>query len=245
MEINISDSKVELGQQAAIKGASLIQQAMIERGKARIILATGTSQFELLSALLKQPIDWPKVTVFHLDEYIGLSASHPASFRKYLKERFADKARLQQFNYVNGENDPVQECARLKQLINRSPIDVAFIGIGENGHLAFNDPPANFATEEPYIQVQLDDACRNQQYREGWFSTFDQVPKEAISMSIQQILKSKSIICSVPDQRKARAVKNSLQEPISPMTPASILRQHPATWLFLDQDSASLLDGVE
>lgn len=245
MEINISNSKIELGQQAAIKGASLIQQAIIERGKARIILATGTSQFELLSALLKQPIDWRKVTVFHLDEYIGLPKSHPASFRKYLKERFADKVRLQQFNYVNGEKNPADECARLKKLINRSPIDVAFIGIGENGHLAFNDPPADFDTEEAYIQVQLDEACRNQQFREGWFSTFDQVPKEAISMSIQQILKSKSIICSVPDQRKARAVKNSLQEPISPMNPASILRQHPATWLFLDQDSASLLDGVE
>lgn len=241
MEINISDSKVELGQRAAIKGASLIEQAMIERGKARIILATGTSQFELLSALLKQPIDWPKVTVFHLDEYIGLPASHPASFRKYLKERFADKARLQQFNYVNGENNPDDECARLKKLINRSPIDVAFIGIGENGHLAFNDPPADFDTEEPYIQVQLDEACRNQQFGEGWFSSLNQVPKNAISMSIQQILKSKSIVCSVPDQRKARAVKNSLQEPISPMNPASILRQHPATWLFLDKGSAALL----
>ena len=241
MEISISDSKVDLGQQAAIKGASLIQTTIQEKGSARIILATGASQFELLSALLKQPIDWPKVTVFHLDEYIGLPKSHPASFRKYLKERFADKVRIRQFNYVNGENNPVHECARLKQLINRSPIDVAFIGIGENGHLAFNDPPADFDTEEPYIQVQLDEACRNQQFREGWFSTLEQVPKEAISMSIQQILKSKSIICSVPDQRKARAVKNSLQEPISPLNPASILRQHPATWLFLDKASAGLL----
>jgi glucosamine-6-phosphate deaminase len=241
MEISISDSKVDLGQQAAIKGASLIQTTIQEKGSARIILATGASQFELLSALLKQPIDWPKVTVFHLDEYIGLPASHPASFRKYLKERFADKVRLRQFNYVNGENDPVHECARVKQLINRAPIDVAFIGIGENGHLAFNDPPADFDTEEPYIQVQLDEACRNQQFREGWFSTLEQVPKEAISMSIQQILKAKNIICSVPDQRKARAVKNSLHEPISPMNPASILRQHPATWLFLDKASAALL----
>lgn len=241
MEIIISDSKVELGQQAAIKGASLIQKAIIKKGRARIILATGASQFELLSALLKQPIDWRKITVFHLDEYIGLPASHPASFRKYLKERFADKVRLQKFNYVNGENNPVRECARLKQLIKRSPIDVAFIGIGENGHLAFNDPPADFETEEPYIQVQLDMACRNQQLGEGWFTTLDQVPREAISMSIQQILKSKNIICSVPDQRKARAVKNSLHEPISPMHPATILRQHPATWLFLDKDSAALL----
>ena len=191
--------------------------------------------------MLEEPIAWPKITAFHLDEYIGLPASHPASFRKYLKERLADKVPLQQFNYVNGEGDPVRECERLKQLISRSPIDVAFIGIGENGHLAFNDPPANFDTEEPYIQVQLDEACRNQQLGEGWFTTLDQVPREAISMSIQQIMKSKNIICSVPDQRKARAVRNSLREPISPMNPATILRQHPATWLFLDKDSASLL----
>ncbi|NOR75517.1 MAG: glucosamine-6-phosphate deaminase, partial [Draconibacterium sp.] len=211
-------------------------------GEANIIVATGASQFEMLSELIKEEIDWTKVTGFHLDEYVGMELTHPASFRKYLKERFVDKTAMKEFFYVNADvENPDNECARLGNLINDNPIDVAFIGIGENGHLAFNDPPANFETEVPYIVVTLDDACRKQQLGEGWFPTFDDVPKQAISMSINQILKSTTIICSVPDERKAVAVKGSVEEPISPMIPGTVMQKHAATWLFLDTGSASLL----
>ncbi|MEZ5043436.1 MAG: glucosamine-6-phosphate deaminase [Saprospiraceae bacterium] len=241
MQVIIAENKQELGKQAAQQGAKWIQKAIEEKGMANIILATGASQFEMLNELLQTAIDWSKVTVFHLDEYIGLPASHPASFRKYLKERFVDKVSLKAFVPVDGERDPTEECARLGQLISQSPIDVAFIGIGENAHLAFNDPPADFETTQAYIPVQLDEACRQQQLGEGWFSSLAEVPQHAISMSIQQILASTTIICSVPDARKAVAVKNAVKGDITPDIPASILQQHPATWLFLDPDSASML----
>ena len=241
MEILISDTKEELGKEAARKGAELICKAISERGEASIIVATGVSQFEMLNELVKENIDWTKVIAFHLDEYIGISETHPASFRKYLKERFVDIMSLKEFNYINGETDPVSECIRLGNLISKRPIDVAFIGIGENGHLAFNDPPADFETDEAYITVQLDEKCRLQQLGEGWFSAFDDVPDKAISMSIKQIMKSKAIICSVPDLRKAKAVKCVVEEPVAPVVPATILRQHNAVWLFLDKYSSSLL----
>jgi glucosamine-6-phosphate deaminase len=241
MKIVISDSKTELGEKAAITGARLINEAIQTNGIANIIVATGASQFEMLNELVKQDIDWSKVTGFHLDEYIGIAENHPASFRKYLKERFVEKVSLREFNYVNGEANPVQECNRLGKIISNCIIDVAFVGIGENGHLAFNDPPADFETEEPYLVVNLDEKCRLQQLGEGWFPTFDDVPKQAISMSIQQILKSKAIICSVPDLRKADAVKASLECEVSPLVPASVLQQHKATWMYLDKDSSSLL----
>jgi glucosamine-6-phosphate deaminase len=195
----------------------------------------------MLSELVKEDIDWSVVTGFHLDEYIGIELSHPASFRKYLKERFVDLIPIKKFNYVDGSTDALAECMRLGEIIIQHPIDVAFVGIGENGHLAFNDPPADFETEEPYIVVNLDDDCRRQQLGEGWFPTFDDVPKQAISMSIRQIMKSENIICSVPDERKAVAVKNTLKGEISPMIPASVLQQHEAAWLFLDRPAASLL----
>ncbi len=210
MEIIISDTKKELGKKAARKGAELIRKAISERGKANIIVATGASQFEMLKELVKEDINWSKVTGFHLDEYIGISLTHPASFRKYLKERFVDIVSLKEFHYVNGDIDPAGECTRLGELISKQPIDVAFIGIGENGHLAFNDPPADFETEEPYLVVTLDEICRRQQLGEGWFPAFEDVPKKAISMSIKQIMKSKAIICSVPDARKAKAVKGAV-----------------------------------
>ena len=241
MEIIISDIKEELGKKAANRGAELICKAISEKGEANIIVATGASQFEMLNELVKENIDWTKVTAFHLDEYIGISKMHPASFRKYLKERFVDIVSPKEFNYVNGETDPVSECIRLGNLIGKRPIDVAFIGIGENGHLAFNDPPADFETEEAYITVQLDEKCRLQQLGEGWFPAFDDVPDKSISMSIKQIMKSKTIICSVPDSRKAKAVKSVVEEPVTPMIPSTILRQHSATWLFLDKYSSSLL----
>ena len=162
--------------------------------------------------------------------------------RKYLKERFVEKISLNEFNYVSGESDPHEECRRLGEIISKHPIDVAFVGIGENAHLAFNDPPADFETEEAYLVVNLDEACRKQQMGEGWFKTIEDVPKRAISMSIKQIMKSKAIICSVPDLRKAKAVKGSVEGEVSTLVPASILQQHGATQVYLDKDSASLLD---
>jgi glucosamine-6-phosphate deaminase len=244
MEIVISKNEQELGQKAAARGAASINQAIAAKRSANIILATGASQFATLEALLKIPVDWAKVTAFHLDEYIGLPATHSASFRRYLKERFADKVQLKAFHFVDGEADPAQECQRLEALIKAHPIDVAFIGIGENAHLAFNDPPADFETEAAYIPVQLDEACRKQQFGEGWFSSLEKVPERAISMSIRQILKSKTIICSVPEARKAAAVKNALQAAVSPEIPASILREHSDTYLYLDEASAGDLEGT-
>lgn len=241
MEIIISENKYELGKQAAEKGAFLIKDAIKKNGEAYIIVATGASQFEMLNELIKKDIDWKKVTAFHLDEYIGIPVTHPASFRKYLKERFVDLVPLKKFNYVNGDIDPKEECERLKKILSDVVIDVAFIGIGENSHVAFNDPPADFDTNEPFIVVHLDAACRQQQFGEGWFPTLDDVPNEAISMSVNQILKSKAIICSVPDERKAIAVKKTIESPVSPDVPASILKEHKATWLYLDKYSASLL----
>lgn len=243
MKIVISDSKTELGEKAAITGARLINEAIQTYGTANIIVATGASQFEMLNELVKLDIDWSKVTGFHLDEYIGIAENHTASFRKYLKERFVEKVSLREFNYVNGEVNPVEECYRLGKIISNCIIDVAFVGIGENGHLAFNDPPADFETEEPYLVVNLDEKCRQQQLGEGWFPTLKDVPEQAISMSIRQIMKSKAIICSVPDLRKAAAVKASLESEVSPVVPASVLQQHDATWMYLDNDSSSLLSN--
>jgi len=241
MEIIVSESKVELGIKAASNGTKLIREAISKNGQANIIVATGASQFEMLSELVKENIDWSKVSAFHLDEYIGISNSHPASFRKYLKERFVDKIEIKEFNYVNGENDVTEECKRLNRLIERYTIDVAFIGIGENAHLAFNDPPADFDIDDPYISVELDYACRKQQFGEGWFESLDEVPQNAISMSIKHIIKSKNIICSVPDLRKSAAVKNTINEAVSPQIPATILKDHKNVWLYLDTESASEL----
>ena len=241
MKTVISNSKSELGEKAAIAGAGLIRNAILTNGAANIIVATGASQFEMLNELIKQDVDWSKVTAFHLDEYIGIPENHPASFRKYLKERFVEKVSLKEFHYVNGETDPNAECRRLGKVISKHPIDVAFIGIGENGHLAFNDPPADFETEEPYLVVSLDEKCRRQQWGEGWFPTLNDVPEQAISMSVKQIMKSKAIICSVPDLRKAEAVKGSIEGKVTPVVPASVLQEHKAVWIYLDNDSASLL----
>lgn len=241
MEIIISKNKQELGKEAAKLGAQLIQKAIQEKGEANIIVATGASQFEMLAHLVNEKVDWHNVTTFHLDEYIGIQDTHPASFRKYLKERFAHIVPLKKFNYVNGEVDPLEECNRLGELIREATIDVAFIGIGENSHIAFNDPPADFETEEPYIVVHLDKDCRMQQLGEGWFSTLDDVPVQAISMSVHQIMKSEAIICSVPDGRKALAVKKTIESPVDPSVPSSILKEHKAVWLFADNYSAALL----
>lgn len=243
MEVFITNNPIELGISAGKAAAELIRDAIATKGKANIILATGASQFETLNQLVAdKDIDWSKVVMFHLDEYIGLPESSGASFRKYLKERFLSKVSpLKEVYLVNGETDPVKECNRLNSIIELNPIDVALVGIGENGHLAFNDPPADFDTKEPYVIVDLDEACRNQQYNEGWFKSVEDVPKKAISMSISQICKSKHIICSVPDLRKAQAVKDCLEQSVSNMFPASILQIHQKCSYYLDNYSASLL----
>jgi len=242
MNVHIHDNKEALGSAAAEAAATAIQNAIAEKGEANIIVATGASQFEMLTVLVTKEIDWSKVTAFHLDEYVGLSDQHPASFRKYLKERFVDQIDgLKEFNYVNAETDPEGECDRLGEIISKMQIDVACVGIGENGHLAFNDPPADFDTETPYLVVDLDDACRRQQLGEGWFPTFDDVPKRAISMGIKQIMKTKALIVSVPDERKSDAVKGSVEGPVSNLMPASILQQHANCELYLDAASACKL----
>jgi glucosamine-6-phosphate deaminase len=240
----ILDSKKQLGARAADLAAEAIRSAIRAKGEANIILATGASQFEMLADLVREPaIDWSKVTMFHLDEYIGLPAAHPASFRKYLRERFVEKVGpLRAVHFVEGDQpDPREECRRLGRLISAVTIDVACVGIGENGHLAFNDPPADFQTEEPYLVVTLDEACRRQQLGEGWFKTLDDVPRQAISMSVRQILKSRRIVCTVPDRRKAEAVRNTAEGPVTNLCPASILRNHADCTLLLDTESSSLL----
>ncbi len=243
MKIVISKNPKELGESAGNTAAQLIKEFITKNGEVNIILATGASQFETLNQLIKAEIDWSKVSMFHLDEYIGLPESSPASFRKYLKERFLDKVPpLKNAFLVNGETDPEKECERLGRLIEQNKIDVALVGIGENGHLAFNDPPADFETERPYLVVTLDSQCRQQQFGEGWFKSIDDVPEKAISMSIKQILKSKHIIGSVPDSRKAQAVKDCLEGEISNLFPASILQTHANCTLFLDEASAELLN---
>jgi glucosamine-6-phosphate deaminase len=245
MNIVIETSKKTLGQRAADHGASMLKRALNQAGTANIAVATGASQFEMLSALVKVPgIAWNRVTAFHLDEYVGLPITHAASFRKYLWERFVSKLPLPLagFHYVNADEDPQRECDRLGKIITRHPIDVAFIGIGENGHIAFNDPPADFKATRPYLVVKLDETCRRQQLGEGWFRTLAAVPRRAISMSPHQIMKSKAIVCTVPDQRKAQAVKNTLEGEVTPNVPASILKNHPNITLFLDRGSASLLE---
>ena len=245
MNINIYDDPYELGKAAGLAASRLIREAIEVNGFANIILATGTSQFEILNQLTSgEGIDWSKVVMFHLDEYIGLPVTHPASFRKYLQERFLSKLPPLKAAYlINGEADPQTECERLGKLISQHPVDVALVGIGENGHLAFNDPPADFETEKPYIIVGLDEACRQQQLSEGWFKSFEEVPQHAVSMSIKQILKSKHIICSVPGERKAIAVKNSLEQPISNLYPAGILRLHAGCTFYLDKFSSALLSN--
>ncbi|WP_439499433.1 glucosamine-6-phosphate deaminase [Bosea sp. (in: a-proteobacteria)] len=239
----ILPDKQALGAEAAALGASAIREALARDGQATIVVATGASQFDTLTHLVAADgIDWSKVTAFHLDEYVGLSEAHPASFRRYLRERFvAPLGGKVAFIPVDGEGDPEQEARRLNELIAGRRIAVCFAGFGENCHLAFNDPPADFETEAPYIVVTLDEACRRQQFGEGWFPSLEDVPERAISMSIRQILKSELIVLSVPDERKARATRDALEGPVSPLHPASILQTHKNTALFLDPPAASLL----
>jgi glucosamine-6-phosphate deaminase len=242
--LEIHASRTACGKAAATYGAERIRAALRAHGAARIIVATGASQFEMLEALVAAPdIDWTRVTAFHLDEYVGIPITHPASFRQYLWKRFVSRLPLPlaAFHYLNGEGDADAECRRVGKALKAAPIDVAFVGIGENGHLAFNDPPADFATPKPYLVVELDTACRRQQLGEGWFKTLRQVPRQAISMSIRQIMAARAIVCTVPDARKAQAVKDCLAGEVTPLHPASILQNHADTRFFLDKPAASLL----
>ena len=230
---------------AAEQAAAAMRTAIAEHGRCRIVLATGNSQLAFLDALTKMPeIDWKKVEAFHLDEYVGMPITHPASFRKFLMERVIQKAGIVKYRFIEGDAaDLTAAIQKVGVQLMSAPIDVAFVGIGENGHVAFNDPPADFETEDPYIVVELDEACRRQQVGEGWFTDITQVPRQAISMSVRQILKAREIIAVVPDQRKAQAVRICLEGEIGPMAPGSILRRHPQTTIYLDQDSASLLSA--
>src|ERR1700688_3006227 len=243
MLLRLLKDKISLARAAADHAATAMRRAIAERGRARIIAATAASQLEFLDALTKaQGIDWPKVEAFHLDEYFGLPASHPGSFRKMLMEQLVTKTGIEHYHLLEGAApDPATTVREVGRELASAPIDIAFLGIGENGHIAFNDPPANFTTEEPYLIVDLDEACRRQQVGECWFADIAQVPQRAISMSPRQILKAKEIVVVVPDQRKAQAVKACLEGEISPMVPASILRTHSNATLYLDTNSASLL----
>ena len=243
--VKVYENKNSMGKAAAEEAAKILVDAIKEKGKATFIAATGASQFEFLENLTStSSIDWSKTTMFHLDEYVGIPETHPASFRKYLKERLINKVHPGNVYLIKGDTkSPELECERLTKIIKKKEIDVAFVGIGENGHLAFNDPPADFDTEKPYLVVELDDACRKQQLGEGWFKSFDEVPKRAISMSTNQIMKSKNIICTVPDKRKAQAVKNCLLIFLSSSN--SFLKHHalhPQVYFYLDKNSASLIN---
>ena len=238
----LTNDRNALGRWVAQHAANDLVAAIKKRGHANIIVATGSSQFEVLGELVRHDkVDWNRVTGFHLDEYIGISADHPASFCGYLRDRFVDKVPLANFHYLEGDQNPDATIDRVGNLLCRVDIDVALVGIGENGHLAFNDPPADFQTERPYLIVELDQPCRQQQVGEGWFASLDEVPTHAISMSVRQILKAKKIYCSVPDERKAEAVRSTVEGEISPNVPASILRTHDDTTLVVDQAAASKL----
>jgi len=243
VQIKVLEDKNSLGRAAAELAASSLNNAIHKLGRARIVVATGASQFEFLDALTgMSDIDWSHVEMFHLDEYVGLPVTHPASFRKYLLERLIHKTGISQYRLLDPGGDPEEVARRIGKELNSAPVDIAFVGIGENGHLAFNDPPANFETEDPYLVVNLNDACRQQQVNEGWFTTVSEVPRQAISMSVHQILRAEEIIAVVPDGRNAQAVKSCFEGPITPLAPALILRTRPNTPIFLDRNSAALLD---
>jgi glucosamine-6-phosphate deaminase len=244
--VRVFEDKNSLGIAAAEQAAAILRHAIRDHGRARIVVATGTSQLDFLEALTRAPdIDWRRVEMFHLDEYIGLSITHPASFRKYLMGKFIRKAGIAQYHLLDGESDPREVISQVGAALQSAPIDVTFAGIGENGHLAFNDPPADFDTQEPYLVVDLDEACRRQQVGEGWFANISEVPRQAISMSVRQILQAREIIAVVPDTRKAQAVKLCVEGEITPMAPASILRTHPAATLYLDRESSSQLSPAK
>ena len=236
MKVTVACDSELLGLLAAREAASIIQDSIRAKGRARIVLSTGASQFETLSELVRQPVDWSRVEMFHLDEYVDLPETHPASFRKYLRERFVSKVPLKAAHFVDGTREGI---ARLTSELRSAPIDLGLIGIGENGHIAFNDPPADFDTDEAYIVVKLDDRCRRQQVGEGWFAGVDDVPTHAVSMTVRQIMRCEKIISCVPHAVKADAVYATLKNPLTNMIPATMLKQHDSFSLYLDKESAA------
>lgn len=241
MHITVSENETALGVAAATEIAALLSDAIRTRGEANYLVSTGASQFSTFEALLTMPLDWSKVTMFHLDEYVGLPVTHIASFQKYLRERFVDKVALKRAVFVNGLGDVEANLRELGADIAAHPIDVGVIGIGENAHIAFNDPPADFEVESAYQVVTLSDTCKRQQVGEGWFATIDDVPTQAVSMTPQQIMRCRHIIAPVPGKRKAQAIHDTLaNDKVDPMVPATLLATHPSCHLFLDRDSASL-----
>ncbi|TJY44577.1 glucosamine-6-phosphate deaminase [Cohnella pontilimi] len=243
MRIQVLESAEQLGQVAALHASRFLQQRILENGEARLVLSTGASQFEFFKSFVTMEVDWSKVEMFHLDEYVSLPESHPASFRAYLKTRFIDEANLKKAHYIDGEGDIAEQIRLLNSEISKKRVDLAMIGIGENAHIAFNDPPADFETDQPYIVVELDEACKRQQVREGWFDSVAAVPSQAITMSVHQILQSDCIISCVPQKVKAEAVRATVEQPVSPAIPSTALRSHPDWTLYLDTESASALKG--
>jgi len=242
MKIIHSQTPEELGKKAARHAADLLRKYISQNGSARLLMSTGASQLTTINALIDEELDWDKVEMFHLDEYLDLPKDHPASFVKYLQERFVSKVNLKKVHYVDTWGDIDSLLSNLSQEINKSPIDVALIGIGENAHIAFNDPPADFETDEPFIIVKLAESCRRQQLGEGWFPTLEDVPVEAVTISVKQILKSKHIISAMPFKVKAQAIYDTLNAPeITPMVPATAMRNHEDVTIYLDKDSGSKL----
>ncbi|NHN33970.1 6-phosphogluconolactonase [Paenibacillus agricola] len=243
MKVSVWKDSQELGEQAALYSAKVIKEKIEQNGKARIILSTGASQFDTLKALIALPLDWSKVEMFHLDEYVNLPISHPASFRKYLQERLVDLVpTMLNVHFVSGEGDVLKQIEQLTAEIRKAPIDLALIGIGENAHIAFNDPPADFDTKEAYIVVDLDEGCKKQQVGEGWFPSLAEVPNQAISMTVHQIMQSEVIVSSVPHRVKAKAIKDMIANDVTNLIPATMLKTHRNMALFLDEQSASEVD---
>lgn len=242
MIIKVFPSKLALAQVAASNAAGILRKVIADRGEARIIAATGSAQFDFLDILTSsQDVDWKRVEMFHLDEYVGISDQSPASFCRYLKERLINKTGIEKYHLLEGTRPPLEVIKEVSAEIRKAPIDIAFVGVGENGHLAFNDPPADFDTDEAYIVVNLDETCRKQQLGEGWFSSLEDVPRQALSMTVRQVMQAREILTIVPDARKANAIKACFDDGISPNAPASILQNHPNAILYLDTESASLL----
>jgi len=242
MKVKVFKNSEELGRHAAALSASVLNKSIYEKGSARLVLSTGASQFDTLKALVEEKVDWSRVEMFHLDEYVNLPDTHPASFRKYLKERFVSKVNLKAAHFVNWEGDTKKNIQELTYELLKEPVDLGLIGIGENAHIAFNDPPADFETKDAYIIVNLDENCKKQQVREGWFPTIDDVPKQAISMSVYQIMQIKTIVSCVPYKVKANAVKLTLENELTNQIPATMLKTHGDVTLFLDEESASIVN---
>jgi glucosamine-6-phosphate deaminase len=246
LQVFVFPTRQEMGETAGVRAGKSIQRAVEKRGEARIILASAPSQDELLETLVSQPVDWSRVVIFHMDEYVGLPAEHPATFRAYQRKHVLAHVRPHQFHDIRGESsDPAAECARYSALLSEAPIDVVCLGIGENGHLAFNDPPvADFTDPELVKLVELDEMCRQQQVNDGCFSTLDAVPRQAITLTIPALVEGRELFCVVPGSRKAAAVRAALKESVRTQCPASILRRHRSAHLYLDDASAALIDQM-